>query len=183
MVAFDLETMGLDPRVHMVTAACLYNGLGFSKSYIFKNEDEEEDKKLAEEFMVYLDNAPTLCAFNGVKFDIPFMAKSWNVPLERVTNWLLKTIDIFQICKLGINQTFSLNKLLTANNLESKSGSGLQAIQYAKDKEWDKLGSYCMDDTRLTYLVTAQRVIALPVQWGQKTLVLDHSHPTLFQAW
>jgi len=183
MVAFDLETMGLDPKVHPITAASICNGYGFEKVYVFKGESVEEDLALRDEFMQYLDNAPSLCAFNGVKFDIPFMAKAWNLPLERVTGWILKTIDVFQICKLGIDQTFSLSKLLAANNLPCKTGSGLEAIQLAKDKKWEELGAYCAMDTKLTYQVTAQRVIALPVNWGQKNLVLDHSYPTLFQAW
>ena len=183
MTGFDLETMGLDASVHGITAASLYNGLGLSKSYVFKNEDAEEDRALRDEFMQYLDDAPALCAFNGLRFDIPFMAKSWDVPLERITGWVLKLTDVFEICKAGIGQTFSLAKLLQANNLPCKTGSGLEAIQLAKDKKWKELGDYCLEDTRLTYLVTTQRAVVLPVRWGQRTLVLDHSNPSLFSAW
>jgi hypothetical protein len=183
MVAFDIETTGLDPLRHRMTAASLFNGRGLCKSYVFKGENMEEDRVLAEEFMAHLDEAPKLCAFNGIRFDIPFIAKSLHVPPARVHAWVYKTFDVFETCKLGLGKTFSLARLLSANGLESKTGSGLEAIQLARERRWGELASYCLQDTRLTFLVSSQRAVVLPIRANERVMVLDHSHPSLFVLW
>ena len=63
---------------------------------------------------------PHLCAFNGIRFDIPFLYKVWGLSLDRVECWVLKTFE-----SLRSNATFSLNKLLASKGLESKSGTGI----------------------------------------------------------
>jgi hypothetical protein len=202
MVAFDIETMGLDPKLHRVTAACLYGAMDgprpgqqilrdadtpgphVVRTFVFTNDDPEADLALREEFMALLDSARSLCAFNGVRFDIPFLQVAWGIPPSRVEAWIVKTFDVYEACKLGLNSTFSLDKLLAANNLESKSGSGLHAIHLAKTGQWEALGSYCMQDTRMTYLVSSQNAISLPLHTVRgKRLVLDRASPALFVLW
>ena len=75
MVAFDIETEGFDPHKQRITAAAVHDGLGLSKVYVFKGEDAEEDAALRDEFLSILDAAPRLCAFNWVRFDIPYIIK------------------------------------------------------------------------------------------------------------
>ena len=183
MVAFDIETEGLDPSTCSITAASLFNGKGLCRGFVFKGECLAEDERAKEEFLSHLDNARSLCAFNGVCFDIPFIAKAWSLDPGRVHNWVVKTFDVFETCRLGLGKTFSLDKLLAANGLESKTGSGKRAIQLAQEKEWDKLNAYCMQDTRLTYLVSAQRAVVLPIKCNGGVMVLDHAHPSLFVVW
>jgi hypothetical protein len=162
MLAFDIETTGLDARACAVTAACVY-GDGVASTYLFRNEDPAADLLERERFMAELDAAPRLCAFNGVRFDVPFLHVAWGVPDARVEGWALKTFDVYEACKLALNSTFPLSRLLLLNGLESKSGSGLEAIELARSGRWEALGDYCMQDTRLTYLVSTQARILLPV--------------------
>jgi hypothetical protein len=202
MVAFDIETTGLDPHRHQVTAACLYGamdgqrpgqqvlrddatpGTHVMRTFVFTNEDPEADRALREEFMAHLDSARSLCAFNGIRFDIPFLMTAWGVPHARIESWVVKTFDVFEACKLGLNSTFSLDRLLAANSLESKSGSGLHAIHLAKTGQWEALGSYCMQDTRMTYLVSSQRAIMLPLHTVRgKRMVMDRGEAGLFTLW
>lgn len=202
MVAFDIETMGLDPRQHGITAACLYGamdgprpgqqvihdpasaGAHVVRTFLFRGEDAAADLALREEFMGHLDAARSLCAFNGVRFDIPFIETAWGVPASRVEAWILKTFDVYEACKLGLSATFSLNRLLAANGLESKTGSGLHAIQLAKTGQWEALGDYCMQDTRLTYLVSSQPAIVLPLHTvREQRPVIDRASPGLFVLW
>ncbi len=184
LVAFDIETTGLDPRSHAVTAACVF-GDGAEETFLFKGENEDVDKEAKERFLAVLDAAPRLCAFNGIRFDIPFLHTAWGLSTERVGAWVLKTIDVYEACKLGLNTTFSLDKLLYVNGMEGKSGSGLHAIALAKTKQWDALGAYCMQDTRMTYLVTRQDNIALPLlgQSSQRQIAIDRMTSTLFRMW
>ena len=184
MLAFDIETEGLDPSRHAVTCACVYNGQGVAETFLFKREDPLEDELAKERFLARLDGAPRLCAFNGVRFDIPFLAKAWGLPPARAGLWVRKTVDVFETCKLGLGKTFGLDRLLAANGLESKTGTGLHAVQLAREREWDKLGAYCMQDTRLTYLVTCQHQVALPLHTpSQRKLALQPAHPRPFVLW
>lgn len=184
MVAFDIETMGFNPLKERITAAAVYDGNGLSKVFVFKDEDADEDARLRDEFISILDNAPRLCAFNGVRFDIPYIIKHWRLDPARAHAWVLKTVDIFEACKLGLRQTFKLAQLLSVNSLESKTGSGAEAVGLARDREWEKLGAYCLQDTRLTYLATAQLGVMLPLHTstGQR-LVVDRRHPSMFSLW
>ena len=197
MVAFDIETLGLKPTENHVnplappiTAVCLYSTHpDRQKTYIFRSStdptaDQAKEDSMREELFAELDAAPRLCAFNGIRFDIPFMRTAWNIPDERVEAWIVKTFDVFEACKSALNQTFSLNLLLAANKMESKTGTGLYAIELAKRKEWEKLGDYCMQDTRMTFLVSAQRAIVLPIiTKTEQRIVMDRSTPGLFLVW
>ncbi len=120
MIAFDIETMGLDPDTHRITAACLYGAMDgprpgqrvirnagapsthVVRTFVFTNEDPEVDLALREEFMAHLDSARSLCAFNGILFDIPFLQRAWDIPHVRVEAWVVKTFDLYEACKLGI---------------------------------------------------------------------------------
>lgn len=183
MVAFDIETLGFNPLKERITAAAVYDGNGLCKVFVFKDEDREADAKLKEEFIAILDAAPRLCAFNGVRFDIPYIIRHWGLDPNRAHHWVLKTVDVFEACKLGLQQTFKLSQLLAVNSMESKTGSGAEAVGLARNKEWDKLGAYCLQDTRLTYLVTAQMSVGLPLHHSARQLALDRTHPSMFRLW
>ena len=176
-LAFDIETTGLNPEGYengqrvRVTCVCLY-GQGISKTFLFKGEVEEEDLNLRKEVVMHLDAAPRLCAFNGIRFDIPFLARSWGLPASQAGAWVRKTVDVFEACKLGLGRTFSLDRLLSANGLENKTGSGLHAIHLAKTGQWEELGAYCMHDTRMTHIVSQRAV--LPFLAGGRGVVWAH---------
>jgi len=158
MLAFDIETEGLDSSTHGITCACAYDpDTGVERTFIFPRGDSRE------EFMLLLDEASSLCAFNGARFDIPFMARSWGVNITRVARWMLKLVDVYEATRLCIGRGFSLNALLAANGLEGKTGSGLEAVAMAKEGRWDELGAYCMHDTRMTHIVTCMPEIRLPI--------------------
>ena len=182
-VAFDIETEGLNPLKERITAAAVYSH-GLSKVFVFKGESEEDDIKLRDEFIGIIDSAPRLCAFNGVRFDIPYIIKHWQLDETLADRWVRKTIDVFEASKLGLRQTFKLSQLLSVNDMESKSGSGENAIKLTKEKRWEELGAYCLQDTRLTYLATTQTGVMLPLHTAAgKRLVMDRRHPSMFTMW
>jgi len=146
VLAFDIETTGLDAESCEVTCACAYDpDRGVERSFVFATGDRPE------EFTRLLDDAPLLCAFNGVRFDLPFLARRWGVPDAKVGSWVRKMVDPFEGCKLALGQTFSLNRLLEENGLPVKTGSGLEAVRMAKEARWAELAEYCMHDTKMTH--------------------------------
>ncbi len=123
------------------------------------NDDEKAElkRRLIQDF----NTAPSLCAYNAVLFDIPFMTKQLEIDNETVQNWLLKLIDPFHTMKTCFGVTCKLDKMLALNGLQCKSASGLQAIEMARDGDWVSLVNYCMDDVRLTVDICVQDKIIL----------------------
>lgn len=64
-----------------------------------------------------------------------------------------------------------MSKVLERNNLEGKTGSGADAIVLAREHEWEKLGAYCLQDTKVTYLLSTQRVVMLPLRTQKNQIV------------
>ena len=68
MLSFDLETTGLNPATCAITCACAYDPeRGIERHFLFPLGDDPE------EFLQLLDESDRLCAFNGARFDIPFL--------------------------------------------------------------------------------------------------------------
>lgn len=166
MLAFDIETTGLNRCKDKITCACAYDPeRGISRKFIFPQDGQADDP---EAFLVLLDEAPGLCAFNGVSFDVPFICAQWGVDPGRVDRWMRKLVDVFFMCKKTINRTFGLNALLQANGMEGKTGSGADALVLAREGKWDELAEYCLQDCVKTREVTVLPRIILPFRPGNE---------------
>jgi hypothetical protein len=69
---------------------------------------------------------------------------SFGLSPEKQGQWVLKSFDLFEVCRLCFRSSCSLNNLLKANGHEVKSSSGSQAVQWAAEGQWDLLEDYCM---------------------------------------
>jgi hypothetical protein len=159
MLSFDIETEGLEPRLHRITVAAVCDrAAGIRRCYNFLTGDEQTK----EDFLADLDNADSLCSFNGVQFDLPFIIQRFKVERERYEPWFLKLFDYYDISKKLFEDTFSLGTLLQKNGFNPKSGTGTQAIAWAREKKYDKLMEYCQDDADLTYDISVSKAVILP---------------------
>ena len=97
-------------------------------------EESQKREILRSLCLLLLTAAESLCAFNGVRFDIPFLHAALKLS-ETTAAWLLKTTDMLEAARLGLfgpAHTFGLNLLCQHNQVPVKSGSGLQAIKFAQ---------------------------------------------------
>lgn len=176
MLAFDLETSGLDISCAHIMCASVYDpDAGISQVFMFCMGDS------VDEFLDLLDHADRLCAFNGARFDIPMIQQYFQVLFgfylflfqttltcfrqvenSRVSKWRLKLHDVFEACKLALDCTFSLDTLLALNGLPTKSGSGIEALQMIRTHDWERLRHYSIRDAELTYLVSMLDKIKIP---------------------
>lgn len=169
MLSFDIETTGLQ-NSDTITAACAYDPVNnIAKTFIFAVDNNPT------EFLQLLDNADILCAFNGARFDIPFIQKQWKLPDAQIQSWRIKLIDIYEACLSIFKSGFSLNQLLLANHIEVKTSSGKEAITMAENKRWMELGEYCMHDTVKTYAVSTLPSIRLPLKGCSNTILLNNA--------
>lgn len=178
MLSLDIETMGL--KNCPVTMVCMYDqNRNFQVSYPFVTcqncetgeiTNEEQWKDWKDEIIFLLNDADTICAFNGIEFDLPFLANYFEVEDEMLGQWICKTVDIFYAVKQLTNRWFKLSTLLEINDLESKSGTGIEAIEWAKNNEVEKLQDYCMQDTIMTWKLFHLEKVKIPIEIDNKTL-------------
>jgi len=184
MLVFDIETTGLDPSQHRVTCVCTQDYYtNATKVYEFaraQHENPEDIPDLIADLGRSLDSATSLCAFNGVRFDIPFLQVALGYAPERAAAWIMKTSDILEQCRLLKGCTFSLNLLCEANGVQVKSSNGLEAVYMAQRREWKRLRDYCAGDVQILCDLYRKRYVVNPR--SKETMDLaSMAHPALYQ--
>ena len=172
MVAYDIETTGLQRQRDSITVVCVFGYRCGKEGRVFNFLRPETFDRNRDDLLRVLDDAPRLASFNGVRFDAPFIQSFFGVEDARVGAWIQKTFDVWEICKTMLRLTFSMQKLLEVNGFQTgKLGSGLQAIEWAKhESTWPLLEKYCLEDARLTYAVSSQAEINLPLGYREQGL-------------
>jgi hypothetical protein len=180
-VFFDIETTGLAEH-DKVTVVCteqyeskIRNVFNFAKA-----TTDEERAAVRDDLIREFDSATVLCAYNGVRFDLPFLQRALSIPVETVTQWVLKTSDILEQMRLRDNVTCKLDYLCTVNGVLSKSSSGLEAIRMAAEGRWDELEQYCANDVRILCDLYRKRVLKHPVLSNVLVDLCDYVPPGFY---
>lgn len=105
----------------------------------------EDDLEKLEEL---LRRANKVVGYNVWGFDYGVLS-----PYMKHDLWTLPTIDLMLAMKKAIGYWPKLDALARANLGEGKIGRGIDAPEYWKRGELDKLEKYCLEDVRLTYEV------------------------------
>lgn len=184
MLALDIETTGLKANIiqHTLTMVCLYDpDMGLKKSFRFVEcicphtgfiHNQERFAAMRDEIITLLNTAKNIAAYNGVAFDLPFIATKFLVTDDLLGSWIKKTIDVFSCIQLLTDKYFKLQLILQENSLSSKNADGLTAIAWAKSGSQEDIAAlehYCMQDTVLTHALTCMDTVVLP--WRSRNLV------------
>jgi DNA polymerase III alpha subunit (gram-positive type) len=171
LLCFDIETTGLDAARDEVTMICCEDVMtGERTTYnfgILSKRDESSDK-LINKLISQFDEADCLCAFNGIRFDLPFMHQALQIHEDIITRWVLKTVDPLEFLRLSGHRTSSLDKICTHNNIESKSSTGQRAVEMAHAEMWDELEDYCKQDVSILCVLIKRKTFQHP---GQETVI------------
>lgn len=102
---------------------------------------EEALEELTEE----LKAAEQIIGFNLVGFDWPVLA-------SEMGDWVfnLPTLDLMVEAQKALGHRVSLDSLAKATLGSSKLGSGLDALEYYRAGDWERLERYCLEDVKLT---------------------------------
>jgi hypothetical protein len=111
----------------------------------------DEDKYVAyreekfPELIQVLKQADLIIGFNLHGFDYPVLA-------AELGDWVynLPTLDLMMETQKAIKQRVSLDSIAKATLGIGKSGSGLDALEYYRSGQWEKLERYCLEDVKLT---------------------------------
>lgn len=119
--------------------------------------------------------ADRIVGFNSDKFDFPALEPLSPIPLEE-----LPTLDIYNhVYNVVKQERISLNRLAIPTLKVKKLGHGLDAIDYYRNGELDKLEKYCLKDVEVTwklydfgtqnnYLMLLEKngmITQVPVKW------------------
>lgn len=89
--------------------------------------------------------ADLVIGFNTIHFDYPVLASA-------LGNWVLElpSYDIMQKVQAALGHRLSLDALANATLGTTKTGSGLDALHYYAQGDWQSLERYCLQDVKLT---------------------------------
>ncbi|MEK7641672.1 MAG: ribonuclease H-like domain-containing protein [Patescibacteria group bacterium] len=144
IITFDIETKNIfqdvgsnDPADLDISVICLHDSLdGSFTSYL-----EADFGKL----WPILEQADAFVTWNGDHFDIPLLNKYYPGDLTKI-----KSIDLMKEVQLVLGRRLKLDTVGEATLGRNKSGHGLDAIEWWKNGEIDKIIKYCIEDVRLT---------------------------------
>ncbi len=145
VVAFDLETQHsfeeVGGRGNMDKLKVSVAVVGNLDHGTYTSYREAEMGALVEDLFA----AKRVVGFNTLGFDYAVLAAYTDRNLKR-----LASLDILQEIHRELGYRVSLDKVAAATLGSHKSGHGLEAIEWYRSGEWEKLIRYCTDDVRLT---------------------------------
>jgi len=143
-ITFDIETKNLfqdvgsnNPADLDISVICIHDSLDDSYSSFL----ETDLKKL----WPIIERADILVSWNGDHFDIPLLNKYYSGDLTKI-----KSLDLMRKVQNVLGRRLKLDGVGKATLGRNKSGDGLEAVEWWKNGEIDKIIKYCIEDVRLT---------------------------------
>lgn len=143
-ITFDIETKNFfqdvgsnDPTDLDISVVCIHDSLTDAyTSYL-----ESDFGKL----WPILEQADMLITWNGDHFDIPLLNKYYPGDLGKI-----KSLDLMKEVKDAMGRRLKLDSVAEATLGTNKSGNGIDAVNWWRTGEIDKIIKYCIDDVRIT---------------------------------
>lgn len=145
-IVYDLETQKTFAEVGANRNADL--GISYLGLYSYTQDKYFGfwEKDLSKLELILSTTKPTIIGFNSISFD--------NVVLQPYLKELviqeLPQIDILAEIYNRLGFRMKLESVAQATLGTGKSGSGLDAIRYYREGNFDALSKYCLDDVRIT---------------------------------
>ncbi len=135
---------------------------------------ENELGKLGE----FLRQSYLLVGFSIKRFDLPILEKYFDFNLNAIP-----CFDILDQIENKLGRRIGLDILAQANLGVGKTGHGMEAIEFYRKGEIEKLKSYCLNDVKITKdmyeLIKAKKHVWIPQRYSPEMikLALDYTEP------
>lgn len=143
-IVFDIETKNIfsdvgenNPALLDISVVAIYDSLDKSYRGFFEND--------LPKLWPILEKADMLIGFNSDHFDIPLLNKYYPGDLTKI-----QSLDLLKEVKNSLGRRIKLDTLAEATLGKNKIGSGLEAITWWKNGEFEKVRDYCIEDVRIT---------------------------------
>jgi DEAD/DEAH box helicase domain-containing protein len=166
-VVFDIETKNsfqdvgaYNPALLSVSIVCAY----FYETDTFESFLEEDLPK----FWPRLERADRIVGYNSIGFDLPCLQSYYPGDLMR-----LPSLDLMAEIQKRLGFRIKLDDVAQATLGVGKSGHGLQAVEFWKKGEIDKLREYCIQDVRVTRDVYEYALVHKEIKFNDRMGVLQ----------
>ncbi len=143
-IVFDIETKNFFSDVGKNDPALL----DISIVAIHDSETDKYSSFLENELHLLwpiLEHADMLIGFNSDHFDIPLLNKYYPGDLTK-----FKSLDILKEIHNSFGRRMKLDQIAEGTLGKNKIGHGVEAVDWWKKGDIDKIREYCIDDVRLT---------------------------------
>jgi len=124
------------------------DGVGISVAVVYDSASDSFSVYREEEtagLIAHLQQLELVVGFNNKRFDNRVLSAYTDVDLSR-----LPTLDILEEVHNRLGYRLSLERLAEKTLGIRKSGSGLLALQWFKEGQFDKIIEYCRKDVQIT---------------------------------
>jgi DEAD/DEAH box helicase domain-containing protein len=138
-VVFDIETIGniRDLSTMKVTVVSVYE----FESDSYRSFEEHELKEL----WPILEKAERIIGYNSEHFDVPILNRYYTGDLS-----IIPHLDLLKVIKESSGKRYKLDDIASATLQMKKSADGLQAMEWFKQGEIQKIKDYCEQDVKVT---------------------------------
>ena len=141
-ITFDIETEGVfqgngDFSNLEVTVVGVYDSQTKKLTGYYKDE--------LSRLWPVLEQADMLVGYNSDHFDIPILNKYYAGDLTK-----FKSVDLLKEIKNVLGRRLKLDGIAEATLGKKKTGRGLEAVEWWKNGERERVMQYCLDDVKLT---------------------------------
>lgn len=143
-IFFDIETRNTfqevgkaDPSALDISVVCAYDSL--------TDKYTSYTQETLNEFWPLIEQADVIVTFNGDHFDIPLLNKYYHGNLLQK-----KSLDLLKEVRKSLGFRVGLGVIAQGTLNAGKSGHGLEAVEWWKSGEIDKIIKYCLEDVRIT---------------------------------
>ncbi len=143
-IFFDIETRNTfqevgkaDPSALDISVVCAYDSL--------TDKYTSYTQETLHEFWPLIEQADVIVTFNGDHFDIPLLNKYYHGNLLQK-----KSLDLLKEVRKSLGFRVGLGVIAQGTLNAGKSGHGLEAVEWWKTGEIDKIIKYCLEDVRIT---------------------------------
>ncbi len=92
-----------------------------------------------------LEKADVVIGFNIDGFDMPTFTNYYNADIGKIP-----TLDVMSRIKESVGHRIGLDAVAHETLGTGKTGDGLDAIKYYRNKQWEELEKYCIQDVAVT---------------------------------
>jgi DEAD/DEAH box helicase domain-containing protein len=143
-IVFDIETQNIFQEVGSSRA----EDLDISVISVYDSKTDTIKSFTIEEFSEMwplFENTDAMIGYNSDHFDIPLLNKYYHGDLNEI-----KSIDLMVDIKNSYGRRPKLDNVAAATLGKGKISNGLQAVEWWKTGEIDKIKKYCEEDVMIT---------------------------------
>ncbi len=171
-IVLDIETRNTfqevgkaEPAALDISVVCIHD----SETDSYSSYLQEDLNKL----WPIIEKADVLITFNGDHFDIPLLDKYYPGDLKKI-----KSLDLLKEVRKSLGHRVGLGVIAQGTLNKGKSGHGLEAVEWWKKGEVDKIIKYCLEDVKVTKEVYEYALANKKLKFKDGEQIIEFPVPT-----